>query len=380
MSDTHRWYDDNTPEIASRYEFVKAEVVHAWLSDLLPSPPALVLDVGAGSGRDAAWLASRGYEVVAAEPSSAMRAEAARLHQSASIRWLSDALPALDRTFQLGLTFDVILLSAVWMHVPPKDRDRAFRKLVTLLRPGGIIAITLRFGPSERDRGFYSVSKAEIERLARERGAFIERSSDNKDELGRDEVCWTQIAVRLPDDGSGALPLLRHIILNDDKRSTYKLALLRAIGRIADGAAGYAGDDGGDHIAIPLGLVALFWLRLFKPLLYANLPQNPMNEGDTRLGFVKEGYRGLVGVSSLDLRVGARFSGDRAIALHHALRDASATISGMPARYMTYPNGEPVLPVKRLGRLRQPATIHVERNYLLSFGELRVPRHVWKSL
>ncbi|MGB8550146.1 MAG: class I SAM-dependent methyltransferase [Xanthobacteraceae bacterium] len=380
MSDTHRWYDDNTPEIASRYESVKAEVVHAWLSDLLPSPPALVLDVGAGSGRDAAWLASRGYEVVAAEPSSAMRAEAARLHQSASIRWLSDALPALDRTFQLGLTFDVILLSAVWMHVPPKDRDRAFRKLVTLLRPGGIIAITLRFGPSERDRGFYSVSKAEIERLARERGAFIERSSDNKDELGRDEVCWTQIAVRLPDDGSGALPLLRHIILNDDKRSTYKLALLRAIGRIADGAAGYAGDDGGDHIAIPLGLVALFWLRLFKPLLYANLPQNPMNEGDTRLGFVKEGYRGLVGVSSLDLRVGARFSGDRAIALHHALRDASATISGMPARYMTYPNGEPVLPVKRLGRLRQPATIHVERNYLLSFGELRVPRHVWKSL
>jgi hypothetical protein len=31
--------------------------------------------------------------------------------------------------------------------------------------------------------------------------------------------------VRLPDDGSGALPLLRHIILNDDKSSTYKLAL-----------------------------------------------------------------------------------------------------------------------------------------------------------
>ena len=33
------------------------------------------------------------------------------------------------------------------------------------------------------------------------------------------------------------LPLLRYIILNDDKFSTYKLALLRAICRIADGAA-----------------------------------------------------------------------------------------------------------------------------------------------
>jgi len=49
-------------------------------------------------------------------------------------------------------------------------------------------------------------------------------------------VNWTQLTVRLPDDGSGALPLLRHIILNDDKSSTYKLALLRVLCRIADGA------------------------------------------------------------------------------------------------------------------------------------------------
>ena len=36
------------------------------------------------------------------------------------------------------------------------------------------------------------------------------------------------LALRLPDDGAGALPLLRGIILNDDKASTYKLGLLRA--------------------------------------------------------------------------------------------------------------------------------------------------------
>jgi hypothetical protein len=38
-----------------------------------------------------------------------------------------------------------------------------------------------------------------------------------------------QLALRLPDDGTGALPLLRHIIFNDDKSSTYKLALLRVL-------------------------------------------------------------------------------------------------------------------------------------------------------
>ena len=122
-------------------ESVAAETIHSWLVDLLPSAPALVLDVGAGTGRDAAWLASRGLEVVAVEPSGAMRTKAQRLHPSSSIRWVSDSLPSLDRILRLGLSFDLILLSAVWMHVAPADRTRAFRKLVTLLKPGGFIAI-----------------------------------------------------------------------------------------------------------------------------------------------------------------------------------------------------------------------------------------------
>ena len=98
MSDAHRWYDKHASEISSRYESIRADVVNGWLIDLLPDAPALVLDIGAGSGRDAAWFASRGYEVIAIEPSQAMRAEAVRLHPSAPIRWISDGLPDLDYT------------------------------------------------------------------------------------------------------------------------------------------------------------------------------------------------------------------------------------------------------------------------------------------
>lgn len=50
----------------------------------------IALDVGAGSGRDAAWLASLGYEVVAAEPAAGMRIEAQRRHPDPRIRWLDD--------------------------------------------------------------------------------------------------------------------------------------------------------------------------------------------------------------------------------------------------------------------------------------------------
>lgn len=40
------------------------------------------------------------------------------------------------------------------MYVAPSDRRRAFRKLVTLLKPGGVIAFTLR-DPVEAERGMH---------------------------------------------------------------------------------------------------------------------------------------------------------------------------------------------------------------------------------
>ena len=88
---------------------------------------------------------------------------------------------------------------------------------------------------------------------------------------------------------TGALPLLRHVILNDDKSSTYKLGLLRSICPIADGSAGLVQLIDDDRVSIPLGLVALTWLRLYKPLLAADFPQNPKNVRDgIHLGFVRK--------------------------------------------------------------------------------------------
>jgi len=51
MPDAIRWYDQNVSDVSRRYESVAAETIHSWLIDLLPSAPALVLDVGAGTGR-----------------------------------------------------------------------------------------------------------------------------------------------------------------------------------------------------------------------------------------------------------------------------------------------------------------------------------------
>jgi hypothetical protein len=100
--------------------------------------------------------------------------------------------------------------------------------------------------------------------------------------MGRSDLSRTLICLQLPDDTTGALPLLRSVILNDPKASTYKLALLRVIARVADSTAGLAVSVGDDRVRIPLGVVGLFWVRMFKPLLASRFPQARRTAGSTR--------------------------------------------------------------------------------------------------
>jgi len=311
------WYDANAGRLAAVYEAVPPTPTREWLADLLPAPPALVVDVGSGTGRDAAAFAAAGYDAIAVEPSLGMRPEAERLHASSRIRWLPDSLPGLTATSRLGLAANVVSLSAVWQHVAPPDRPRAFRKLVGLLRSGGLLALTLRHGPDD-GRGGHPVSLAEVEPLARDDGMQVLRAVESADRQQRPGISWTSVVLRLPDDGTGALPLLRHLILADAKSATYKLGLLRALCRAADGAAGLAEEDGDDHVRLPLGLVGLYWLRLYLPLVAADLPQTPNNRrGAERLGFAGPGWQALAAgaASQRDLRIGAVFGGTAAAAV-----------------------------------------------------------------
>jgi len=377
--DPANWYEAHVADVSARYESIAFESVHGWLFPYLPDPPAMALDVGAGTGRDAAWLAERGFDVAAIEPSEAMRGEAKRLHPSPRIRWFADRLPDLVGPSRAGLSFDLILVSAVWMHVPPNSRRRSFRKLLGLLKPGGVLAITLRHGPADDARGLYPVGPDELERFCRELGAYVAKRVDTDDRLGRKDVSWSQVAIRLPDDGTGALPLLRHIILNDAKSSTYKLALLRVLCRIADSAGGLVNSSGDAEVAVPLGLVGLYWIRTYRGLVDTELPQQPRNVGVSGLGFLKRAFLELSDTSPLDLRPGMEFHGRRALHLQQAVRDAVATITSMPVRYVTDAAGKQVLRCIRR-RSRNVDSLRLSPEYFYSLGELRVPTHLWQAL
>src|SRR5690606_21428038 len=144
---------------------------------------------------------------------------------SSSVTWLGDSIPELKNLRSLDQRFQLILISAVWMHMPPDQHERAMRIISELLAPGGLLVITLRHGPDEENR-FYPVNADEATRMAQGR-ALVSKIRTRTSDLTRKEVEWDTLVFTLPDDGTGSLPLLRHIIVNDNKAATYKLGLLR---------------------------------------------------------------------------------------------------------------------------------------------------------
>lgn len=385
MQDPVAGYDANGAALVARYEQLRAEDVHAaFVGFLPPGSDRLALDIGAGSGRDAAWLVSLGFEVVAVEPARGMREAGSARHIGSGIRWLDDRLPALATTHRLGLAFDVILMSGVFMHVPPEQRSRAFRKIATLLKPGGRLLMSVRDGAGSTDRPMWPVSTSELEAHARAQGLMILKVAAGADLQQRSEVQWTTYVLQMPDDGAGALPLLRGIILNDDKSATYKLGLLRAVARIADTAPALAVErHDEDVVDLPLGAVALNWLRMYLPLAAADLPQLPGNRGADRLGFAGDAFRQLLAdrVAGQDLRIGARFTGSRAATVAQALADARSNISRMPAHFTRYPNSQrPVFEAAPARAPRFAGEITMDAETLRSFGRIGVPGPVWRTL
>lgn len=373
-------YNAAAPRLFAGYERIPFGSMHREVADLLPESSSSVLDVGAGSGRDAAWFARQGHSVVAVEPSSGMRVAGRARHESSKIRWLDDQLPALDKVLRSKSSFELVWVSAVWHHLPTSQRHRAFRKLVSVLSPGGSMMVSLRQGPPAPGRPMEPATSAEIERLARRHGLQVIRVTKSADASRRKGISWEIIWLQLPDDGTGALPLLRHVVFNDQKSSTYKLALLRALLRIADGAAGFARPGANDdEVELPLGLVALYWIRFFQPLIKANLPQQP--RGNQHLGFAKAGFRGLMDRSPFDLRVGQRFNEKDAENLILAIREAANCIRRMPANYITYPGSDkPVFPCVRHGPVRVKNSVSIDEAFLWSFGSFSVPRNLWQAM
>lgn len=381
MNKTLDIYHQGAALFAQQYDALSFERVHQSWQQYWPDN-GMVLDIGAGCGRDALWLAERGCNVIAVEPAAdLLRIGQIKTAEKAAeqVQWLSDSLPELKACYQLNLQFSTILLSAVWMHLVPSERERAFRKIANLLAPGGRLVLSLRYGEFTDGRVSFPVSVDEIAKLARQFGLVLSFVSDlTLDSAGRSDVQWQTLVLELPDDGSASLSRIRHIVLNDSKSSTYKLALLRTLVRIADAHPGAVLDRQDGKVAISLGLVALYWIRLFKRLVDNNIQQN--SNGSKGLGFVTDqGWHALKHLTADDFAIGTLFKDPDAAALQQLMSDTLSTIKAGPVTYIWQGHKDNQLfRMQRNKTKRQNQSIVlIDKPFLDSFGQFELSESMW---
>lgn len=187
-------YEKNTAKLIEDYESCSFAFVFQKIMHFFPALPCQVLDIGAGSGRDAAAFSKRGHTVTAVEPTDAMRQAAQSLHDDTPITWVDAALP--DLAPLQGTVYDFILVQAVWMHLTIAERDASMQRVAALLAPSGKMVITLRHGPVPEGRRMFAITPAETVTLAAEHGLSLVQEVPRDDLHGRQEISWSFLCLQ----------------------------------------------------------------------------------------------------------------------------------------------------------------------------------------
>ncbi|OXM54193.1 class I SAM-dependent methyltransferase [Amycolatopsis alba] len=96
--------------------------------------PGTALDAGCGEGAEAAWLASQGWQVTAADISSAVLARAAERHGSEHVRWIEADLGS----WAPETRFD--LVTTHYAH-PAMPQLEFYDRIAGWVAPGGTLLI-----------------------------------------------------------------------------------------------------------------------------------------------------------------------------------------------------------------------------------------------
>ena len=113
---------------------------------------ATVLEVGSGPGHDASRLEALGFGVRRTDATRAfVDLQRAEGHEA-------DVLDV--RTDDLGGPYDVVFAHAVLLHIDRAELPRVLARLHTAVRPGGLLALTLKEGDGEE----WSSHKVELPR------------------------------------------------------------------------------------------------------------------------------------------------------------------------------------------------------------------------
>ena len=90
MNDVLNEYEDHADALSDVFLTLDSAAIFAPVAEYFPAPPGRVLDLAAGPGRDARYMADLGFDVTAVEPIETFRIRGAEVVPEA--RWIDELL------------------------------------------------------------------------------------------------------------------------------------------------------------------------------------------------------------------------------------------------------------------------------------------------
>lgn len=104
--------------------------------ELAELPPGRALDLACGEGRNAVWLARRGWTVTAVDFSGVAVAKGQRLAGDLPVDWQVGDVRTHPVTPD---AYDAVVLA--YLHLYPEDRRAVHRRAAEALAPGGVLLV-----------------------------------------------------------------------------------------------------------------------------------------------------------------------------------------------------------------------------------------------
>ncbi len=201
VADTLAYYDNNSEGVSEQYEKVDSQVFLGGLP-LWVRSRGKILDLGCGSGRDAAFLRSKEYDVYGIDGSQAMLDEALHLHPELAGRLVKGVFPGVlpypDESF------DAVVSIAFLMHLRKEGVETMCREILRVLSPHGVFWLSVR-QPSnldesegeetmtfdERHRFYLRLSTTRWKKIFEQQGFYGKEVFTDDDALGRN-YSWSR--------------------------------------------------------------------------------------------------------------------------------------------------------------------------------------------